>query len=300
MTTDDVFVRLRQHLPTLRPHERRIAEAALADPDGVARMTIDGLAAHCSTSTATVARLCKSVGFSGYKDFCLSLTRASSSESDRLQAFGVSDGDIDLGDSTAEIVHKLAFHEAQAVQETAQMLNLDDVDRVVDALVTAPFIDIYGSASSGLAAADLGQKLRRIGYLTGTWSDIHLALTSAAVLPAGAVAIAFSHSGETDDAVSTLETAKESGAFTVAVTNFPESTLAQKADAVLTTVSRETRFRYGAMSSRMAQLMIVDIIFMSVAMRNPTAVTAALTATFAAVEPRRHTRRTSREARPGN
>jgi DNA-binding MurR/RpiR family transcriptional regulator len=107
------------------------------------------------------------------------------------------------------------------------------------------------------------------------------------VLPTDAVAIAFSHSGETEEAISALRTAAGRGVFTVAVTNFPDSPLAELADATLTTVSRETRFRYGAMSSRMAQLVIVDAIFLGVAHENPDDVTAALGATLDAVATRR-------------
>jgi DNA-binding MurR/RpiR family transcriptional regulator len=294
--SEDILVRLRQLLPDLRPSEQRIARNALADPAAVASLSITELAGRSATSTATVARFCRSVGFDGYKGFCLSLARAAANESGRRIEFGVSEGDIDPADTTADVVQKLAFQEARAIEETAAQLDLGQLERVVNAIIAAPVIDIFGAASSGLAAADLQQKLRRIGYQTNAWSDVHLALTSAAVLPAGSVAIAFSHSGETEEAVSSLDTAASHGAFTVAVTNFPSSPLAQTADAVLTTVSRETRFRYGAMSSRMAQLMIVDIIFMGVAQRNPESVSSSLAATLDAVANRRVGPRSSQPA----
>jgi DNA-binding MurR/RpiR family transcriptional regulator len=288
--TDDVLVRLRQSLSSLRQSESRIAKAALADPARVSGMSISQLAAVASTSTTTVARFCRNVGFVGYKSFCLALARAAADENGRRIEFGVGGGDIDPADSMAEVVRKLAFQEARAVEETAEMLDLDQLDLVVEAVLDAPVTDVYGSASSGLAAQDLQQKLRRIGFQANAWTDPHLALTSAAVLPPRSVAIAFSHSGETEEAISALEVARDRGAFTVAVTNFPKSTLASTAQAVLTTVSRETRFRYGAMSSRMAQLMIVDVIFMGVAQRRPDAVSLALQATFTAVESRRRRR----------
>lgn len=285
--SEDVLVRLRQARPGLRPSERRIADAALADPAGIAGLTITELASQQATSTATVARFCRSVGFDGYTTFRLALARAGADETGRRVEFGVSEGDIDPTDTTREMVQKLAFQEARAVEETAALLDLEQLDRVVAAIGAAPVVDVYGSASSGLAAQDLQQKLRRIGRQVNAWTDAHLALTSAAVLPADAVAIAFSHSGETEEAISALETAAGRGAFTVAVTNFPDSPLARLADATLTTVSRETRFRYGAMSSRMAQLMIVDVIFLGVAQQHPDSVSVALAATFDAVANRR-------------
>ncbi|WP_298226503.1 MurR/RpiR family transcriptional regulator [Gryllotalpicola sp.] len=289
--TEDVLVRLRQQLPALRPSEQRIARTAIADPAGVSGLNITQLASRNDTSTTTVARFCRNIGFDGYKSFCLALARAAVDESGRRVEFGISEGDIDPTDTTAEVVRKLAYQEARAVEETAAMLDLAEVDRLVAAISGAPVIDLYGSAGSGLAAQDLQQKLRRIGYQANAWTDVHLALTSAAVLPPNAVAIAFSHSGETEEAISSIETAARSGAFTAAVTNFPDSPLAQIADAVLTTASRETRFRYGAMSSRMAQLMIVDVIFMGVAQRKPEAISDLLSRTLAAVAGRRRPRK---------
>lgn len=285
------MVRLRRQLPGLRPSEQRIARAALDDPAGLSALSITQLAAQSDTSTATVARFCRNIGFDGYKSFCLALARAAVDESGRQVEFGISEGDIDPADTTAEVVRKLAYQEARAVQETAAMLDLEQLDRVVDAIIGAPVVDVYGSGGSGLAAQDLQQKLRRIGYQANAWIDPHLALTSAAVLPTDAIAIAFSHSGETKEAIASIATAARSGAFTVAVTNFPDSPLAEITDAVIATASRETRFRYGAMSSRMAQLMIVDFIFMGVAQRHPDKTSAALAATLAAVSDHRKPRR---------
>lgn len=285
--SEDILVGLRQALPGLRPSERRLAEAALADPGAIAGLTITELASRHESSTATVTRLCRSLGFTGYSAFRLALARAGANETGRRIEFGVSEGDIDPADTTRDVVRKLAYQEARAIEETAERLDIDELERVVAAITTASVVDAYGSASSGLAAQDLQQKLRRIGYQVNAWADAHLALTSAAVLPADAVAIAFSHSGETEEAISALNTAAGRGAFTVAVTNFPDSPLAEVADATLATVSRETRFRYGAMSSRMAQLVIVDAIFLGVARENPDDVTAALGATLDAVAVRR-------------
>lgn len=285
--SEDILVRLRQALPGLRPSERRLAEAALGDPAGTAALTITELAAREESSTATVNRLCRSLGFTGYKPFRLALARAAAHETGRRVEFGVSEGDIDPADTMHDVVRKLAYQEARAIEETAERLDLEQLARVVAAISAAPVVDAYGSASSGLAAQDLQQKLRRIGYQVNAWADPHLALTSAAVLPADAVAIAFSHSGETEEAISSLRTAAARGAFTVAVTNFPDSSLARLADATLATVSRETRFRYGATSSRMAQLVVVDAIFLGVAHERPEEVTASLAATLDAVAGRR-------------
>ncbi|MFJ4221792.1 MurR/RpiR family transcriptional regulator [Curtobacterium luteum] len=285
---DDVSIRLRQAMPGLRPAERRIADAVLADPAQVAELSITELAALCETSAASVARLTRALGFTGYKAFRIALARDGAGEARRRLSFGSDTGDIEPNDDAATVVRKLAYHEARAIEETAAGLDLDQLQQVVHAIAAAPSIDLYGAASSGLAGLDLQQKLRRIGLQANAWTDAHLALTSAAVLRSKAVAMVFSHSGTTSESVAVLRTAQRSGAFTVAVTNYPKSSIARYADAVLTTVSRETRFRSGAMASRMAQLTIVDILFLQVAQRDPERVTQSLHDTFEAVQRHAH------------
>ncbi|OPF83801.1 MurR/RpiR family transcriptional regulator [Streptomyces antioxidans] len=283
---DDVTMRLRQALPGLRPAERRIAELTLASPATAAEMTITTLAERCATSPASVIRLCRTLDYPGYPAFRIALARAAADEQGRRLSFGVEDADIEPDDGARDVARKLAYHETRAIEETANALDVVELDRVVDAVVQAPVIDIYGSGSSTLAGQDLMQKLRRIGYQANCWIDSHLGITSAAVLRPGSVAIGFSHSGRTSETLAALRTASAAGAHTVAVTNFPDAPLAKAADSVLTTTSRETRFRSGAMASRMAQLTVVDILFLRVAQRAPEAVTVSLTATYDAITSR--------------
>ncbi|WP_141726072.1 MurR/RpiR family transcriptional regulator, partial [Actinacidiphila rubida] len=84
-----------------------------------------------------------------------------------------------------------------------------------------------------------------------------------------------------------LEAAAELGATTVALTNYPRSSLAAAADIVLTTCARETPFRSGATVSRIAQLAIVDCLFVGVAQRSFDVTAAALQRTYGAVQRRK-------------
>ena len=72
-TPPDTSVRIRALLPTLAPAERRVAERVLADPRGVAALTISTLARDCETSETTVIRFCRAVGFAGYPALRLAL-----------------------------------------------------------------------------------------------------------------------------------------------------------------------------------------------------------------------------------
>lgn len=290
----DVVATLRGALPGLPPSERRIADHVIADPAGVVDQTITELAASCSTSIASVVRFCRSVGFAGYRDFRRALASSVGRDEVSLIRFGVSDSDIGPSDSARDVIAKLAFHEARSIEATAEGLDAEALDHIADAAVAAPRIDVYGMASSGLVAADLQHKLHRIGLTSFFWNDVHLALMSAAVLKPGCIAIGFSHSGLTVEIAECLAAARESGATTALVTNFRNSPIAESADHVLTTSTSETLYRAGNMSSRIAQLAVVDFLFVRIAQRLYGSSEPTLQSTYDAVQTHRLDRSRSR------
>jgi DNA-binding MurR/RpiR family transcriptional regulator len=276
-----IAVRLRALLPSLSRSEQRVAAQVLEDPAGVAASTISELAERCSTSETTVIRFCRTLGLSGYPQLRLTLaTEAGRADKHSSRVVG---SDIGPGDDLAQIVEKIAFADARAVEETAAQLDMTSLQAVVDALVAARRIDVYGVGASAFVAMDLQQKMHRIGQVAFAWSDTHIALTSAALLQPGDVAIGISHTGVTTDTIDALAEARRRGATTVALTNFPRSPITDVADHVLTTAVRETTFRSGAMASRLAQLTLVDFLFVGVAQQTYPETRAALEATYDAV-----------------
>ena len=95
----------------------------------------------------------------------------------------------------------------------------------------------------------------------------HEAVAATVLHAAPTVAIGFSHAGSTIETVRFLETARAHGAGTIAVTSAKGSPLARAADHALFTEVRESSFRAGAMVSRIAQLALVDCLFIGVAKR---------------------------------
>ena len=281
-----ILIKVRGTLPNLRPAEQRVAELVLADPAGVSESSITTVARRCQTSETTVLRFCRAIGLGGYPDLRIALARAALAEESEQTSGQPTTGQIDPEDSLADVVAKITRADERAIADTAAVLDLAVLERAVDAVATAPRVDIYGVAASGLVGADLHHKLHRIGKISYVWTDPHLALTSAAVLGSGDVAVAISHTGTTVDTVDTVRVAQQRGATTIAITNFAGSPIAAYADLLLLTAARETTFRSGAMSSRIAQLALVDCLFAGVAQRSYDQAIKALENTYAVVRSR--------------
>ena len=223
--------------------------------------------------------------FDGHRELRLALAAAAqAANADGERAVG---SDIGPRDSLSEVVKKITYADARAVEETGAQLQPASLGAVVDAVVKARRVDIYGVGASAFVAMDLQQKLYRIGYMVYAWPDPHSAVTSAALLGPQDVAIGISHTGTTEDTIASLAEARRCRAVTVAITNFPGSRIAAVADHVLTTAVRETTFRSGAMASRIAALTVVDCLFVAVAQRNYRQTMRALEQTYAAVQARR-------------
>ncbi len=237
----------------------------LARPQLVLELTITELAHACNTSETTVVRFCRTLGFSGFSPFKLQVAAELASESARREGPALDGTDILATDGLAEVVAKVSAAEALAMRETAAGLDLAVLREVIDRIVAANAIVLHGVGASGLGAEDLAHKLQRIGRSAICDHDTHNAVTLAALLRADGVAIGFSHSGRTRETIEFLRVARAGGATAIAITNGERNPISAGADLVLRTAVRETALRSGAMASRIAQLTLVDYIFVGVA-----------------------------------
>jgi DNA-binding MurR/RpiR family transcriptional regulator len=281
---------IQAQLPTLPPSARRVAEEILADPETVLRHTISELAQICSTSEPSVVRFCRAVGYAGYAQLRLSMATEIGRETAQFgdtKRFGA---DISPDDSLADTVAKIAFAETLGIEETLSHLDIDQLRSVVERISAARQILVYGVGAGAVVADDLQHKLFRIRRMVHSFDDPHDALMGASLMSAGDVAVAFSHSGRTAETLEFVERAREAGATTIGITNGAGSPLAEAADFCLLTMVRETAFRSGAMASRIAQLALVDCIFVGVAQSSYAETVDALETTRAAITNRKHYR----------
>ena len=256
--------RIRGALAGLQPAMARVGTFIVSHPKDAAGMTISKLAEATDVSETTVVRFCREIGVDGYSQLRLGLALELGSRSEEDGRFEGST-DISPNDTLLSAVEKIAYADARSVEDSAKALSMATLEAVVDKVVGARRIEVFGVGASGLVVQDLQQKLHRIGMVCFAFTDTHQALVSSALLDEDCVAIAFSHSGATTDTIEVLEQAKRQGATTVAVTNSPRSPLATLADYVLTTAAMETTFRSAATGSRLAQLTVVDCLFVGVA-----------------------------------
>lgn len=264
----DLLGEIKSSFQSFHASEASIANCVLQDPHGTSLLNISQLADFSKTSVASVVRFSKAIGFKGFPEFRRALISEVSRNGFDAQNISELDSGIKLEDSIEEVIRKIALADSRAIQTTAERLDVPSFKKVVDAWISAPTIGIFGLASSGYVAMDLQLKLNRQGKNAIAWRDAHTALTSVSLLSKGDCLVAISHSGTTLDVIGVIEEFKARGVTIVLITNAIRSSATTLADIVLHTSARETTFRSGATSSRIAQLTVVDCLCVALAQRN--------------------------------
>ena len=244
-------------------------------------MTITELADICLTSEASIVRFSKTLNLKGFQDLKIRIAAALAMKDKSLS------GGIKKEDSTATIMEKIVEFNRNAIDQTTHVLDMNELEKAVEVLSRANRIDFVGMGASGIVAYDAMTKFMRINTPCNYYQDSHLQLTSAANLTEKDAAVGISYSGTTKEVIDVLKVAEERGASTISITRVGNSPLTEFADIHLFVSSQEAIFRMGAMASRIAQLNLVDILFVSVAMKKYDEIIESLENTSEATSIRR-------------
>lgn len=267
---ETLLVRLRGLMPTLADSERAVGRLILDHPAETARLGISELARRAGTSATTVTRFCRSMGLSGYQELRLMLAVVGYKQETSGPPADFT-AEVSPDDTVPAIANKVAVASRQAIQDTLATLDLPALEKAVELLSQARTVAIYGVGTSDVVVADLHHKLTRLGLVAIACTDAHRALVCAAHLAKGDVAVGVSHSGRTAEVVEPLRIARENGAATIAVTNFPRSPLAELADIVLAAAGHSD-----ARVSQAAQLYVTDCLSVVLAQHQGEQASAAL------------------------
>lgn len=278
-----VGAQIRMRLPSLTPLEGKVASAILDRKDINEVTPLKEIATVSGVSEAMVVKVAKKLGFAGFREFRQGLVDYYRSDTAALHS------EISADDTAGEIVQKVFRTAMQALEETFAILDLDAFDRATDILFQAKQRDFYGLGGSAQIARDVSHKFLRIGIRSTVFDDAHMMAMSASLLGPDDVVVAFSHSGSTAAIVDAVELARGNGARIIAVTNYAESPLAGLVDVVLCSTAQNSPLLGENATARIAQLNLMDALFVAIAQRDRKAADFNLARTMVSVQSKRRT-----------
>jgi DNA-binding MurR/RpiR family transcriptional regulator len=242
-----------------KPSERTVAEFVLEHAERVMQTSISEAARDIGVGESTIIRFCHALGYKGYQEFKLRLAQ------DLVEPVEFIHENISFTDRTEELAQKVFQTNIKAVEDTMKSLDPEMVEVAAKALAGARKIDIYGVGYSSFTALDAKLKFVRLGLFADAYGDAHLQVMAAASLSAGDVALGISHSGSTKDVADALTVARKAGATIVSITNFSPSPITRVSDVVLLTASPESPLGGEVLTSRIAQLCVIDVLSVALA-----------------------------------
>ncbi|MBR2048814.1 MAG: MurR/RpiR family transcriptional regulator [Oscillospiraceae bacterium] len=258
-----IELRIRSIYDSLSNAERKVADYFLSNMENVFNMPIAALAQDAGVSQVAWIRFCKAIGFSGLKELKKELFAQTQKRADENAAAPFSDVREII--SMRALIDGIKQNSIQAIQDTAQLLDPSTLETAAQAILKAKTVRIFGMGASGIVGEDLHSKLMRINKNSYFSTDPHTQLTYAANMVPQDVAVLISMSGKTKEVLEILALAKQCKTPTIALTKYSKTPLAVNADTVLYISAPEISMRSGAMSSRLAQLMVIDALFTAVA-----------------------------------
>lgn len=256
------LILIKESMQSLKPMEQKVARYILDHPETVVNASVQKVAELTGVSEATIVRLARSLHLKGFQELKLriaaDLAKASHSEKTSYQ-------EIQIEGTVQELIQSISHNNTLSIQDTLTLLSPREVEKAIECMSKAKRVYCFGVGASAVIAQDFKQKLTRINRWCEAAPDFDTQAMLAANMTADDVAFGISYSGRTENIIQSLSIAKESGATIISLTKFGSNPVAETADIRLFTSSLEQSIRSGAMASRIAQLNVIDILFVGIA-----------------------------------
>lgn len=260
MSSTTLLQNIHQAKHNLRKSERKVCEYVLAHVNEVIHMRIVDLASVTAVSEPTVVRFCRAVGCSGFRDFKLKLAQLQAIKPE-FETFSIADND-----SVADLGFKVFDATLATLSQVRDAINPSSIKAAIEAITQANRVEFYGFGASAAVAADAQHKFFRLQISSSVYSDPHIQAMSAMSLDTNDVVVAISQTGQTKALIDAIRLANNAGAKTIALAP-TDSPVARESQIAIYIDAEEEVEIYTPLSSRIAHLVVIDLLAVGVAQR---------------------------------
>ncbi len=259
-TEEPLLQRIATMTASLRKSERKVAEMVQQQPEFFTHSTMAAVAEAAGVSEPTVMRFCTGLGFDGFQAFKISLAQA------LALGIPVTHSAIDDNDSVTELVTKIFDHTLTSLDRARRNLTIDSIESATEKLLAAKSVIFIGFGASGIIAVDAAQKFALFGVPCSAPIDVHQQFIAAAMAGPETVLVAISNTGRTQSVIEVARQARQNGATIISITG-GDGPLHGESDVHIVAKTFEDTDTYTPTVSRLAGLVVVDILATSVASR---------------------------------
>lgn len=271
---------IKQNYEDFTDSEKLIADYLLSNNESIINLSAKEIGEITNTSAATLIRFSKKLGFESLNEMKLKLSMSLRDIKEKAD-FEYINKKLE----TTDIIYGIKKSIDKVMDKTVNLIQEEDLEKAIDLLYKAKNIYIYSVGVSGLVGQDFYYKLSRINKRCIAHVDTHLQITSSILMEPEDVAVAISYSGTTKEVIKCVENANKNNVPVISITKASISNkLEDLSDITLKVPYVEKSLREGAMSSRISQLAIIDMLFIGMAKENIEEIENKLVVTREAVK----------------
>ena len=260
----NALILLQEYSASASPAEQGLIRFILNAPETAANSNIKQLSSLSYTSQSTIVRLCTKIGFSGYREFRNVLY----GELEALKRIiRDDDPEISVSDSIGDIASKVTMANIKSLEETLHLFDVETIDKCVSLIDGCRTLGLFEVGAGLVVARDAYMKMLRINKPCVFNDDWHNQRLQAQNLGKEDLAIVISYSGRTREVVDCTRILAKNNCPIIAITQNDASPVAQLSSYNIYIPSTEQVLRSGAMSSRMAQMNVIDVLYTAYAFR---------------------------------
>lgn len=257
----DFEVRMKSNNLFLSEKERSLADYLLKNQNEVKTKSLQNISDETKMSIATVSRFAKKMGYDSFQELRFALGRSASDNNPLFE-------EINENDDLLEMANKIFGSNIDALKTTCNLLTEDNLNHAVKLMINAKTLGFFGLGASNIVALDGYHKFLRTEKTLSYANDYHMQLMAITRMKPTDTAIIVSHSGTDKSAIALAEAGKNSGVKMIIITSSTNSPLAQYGDVVFQAVAEEMQFRAEALHALIAQLTVMDALFMMTAIKS--------------------------------
>ena len=255
----DTLILIRSLYESFSGTQRQLADYILDHNDDIPFQSVRELACAAGVSVATISRFARTLGHDSFKEFKMRLGK------DSQTSFSGIYRPITSSDSDEDIIQKVFLGNITSLEETLKIVNAEDLIRAARTIAVSERVVFLGIGSSGNVAHDTALRFAHLDVQAEAYSDSYEILVQAARIKKKEIAFGISHTGRSTTTVDALELARSNRATTIGMANCMKSPLHEKSGIFLCTSFPESRVESAALSSLIAQLCLIDVLYLLVA-----------------------------------
>jgi len=230
--------------------EKKVADFVLENPQKTVESNVSELAKLSGVSDATIVRMCRHIGYSGYYQFRITLAR----DIGKMQ-YGTSE--ITEGSGSVE---RLFLDYAENMIAIGKRIDEETMWNCVNLLKKCNVAHIIASGNTNVLSQYMDFRLGRLGIKSSFGISAEYYMNHINLAEPEDIVIAISKSGSSKPVLLGMELAKDKGLKCIAITSHLQSPISELADYILLSQGNDLSFSYYKDYAQTNMLAVIDAL----------------------------------------